>query len=105
MNFIISVNSLSKPVFEEKSRSIPLAQPSRPNFDALAPVGIDRGTSLLTIFHVAFEFNRFSFNHASCSLPNIVLLFCGVSAISFLLLLDLASKIKRSRSFPQRNDL
>ena len=49
-------SSLSKPVLDEKFVSFPLAQPSLPKIDALAPVGTDIGISLLMTFQIADEF-------------------------------------------------
>src|SRR5688500_8221508 len=95
MNFIIFSSSFSNPVCDEKSRLIPLAHPSRPNFEELIPVGIDIGISLLTTFQIALERNKLSFNHVSCSDPNMVLLFSIVSGISFLLRSDLARSEER----------
>ena len=89
-----------KSSLRRESVSFPFAQPSLPNTDAFAPVGIDIGTSLLIIFQVALELANDFFNHDNWSLPSKVFLFCSVSGKSFRSLYDLASKIKRSKSFP-----
>ena len=72
---------------------------SLPNLGKFAPVGLEMGISLLTIFLAALELLMPPLARIIEWFP-IVLLFCSLSGKSFLLLYDLASSIMTSKSFP-----